>query len=104
MRAICEDCGESEAPDDGVYVDQRPNGNARELLCSECYADRLARETVLNEGQAEVWSLRDSLLSEAEIAAELEMNAERVADVLTEAVEIREQASQTVALTTEVRG
>lgn len=101
MRAICEECGASHDPNSGVYVDRRPDGNHRELLCDQCYADQLYFETVFGQQESRIWALKDSGLSYGEIGDEMDLERDEVAEAWNQARERRTEAAATVSMTFE---
>lgn len=99
MTLHCARCGESDDPDTGRVVADRPIGGLGEMHCDRCYAERLAAETVLGELEAQVWARQDSDHSLDGIAEKLDEDREEVRESWRQAQEKRDRARETVAMT-----
>ena len=119
MKPQCEECGKIEG-EGTEYVDQRPDGRQRSLLCWRCYARQLHPgaawpddagedgagdedpQTVLSKLQAEVWSLKDSGLSLTEIADELGKADGTIKKAWAQAKRNRRQAERSINVMREI--
>lgn len=69
---ICQECKAFPDPEGGVFVEQRSthqfDPSTPDVLCNHCYGEFLAEATTLSNQEANVYALKESGLSHAQVA------------------------------------
>lgn len=98
---ICQECGAYPDSENGIHVEQRPTNqfdpSTPDMLCNHCYGGFLTEATTLSNQEADVYALKESGLSHAQVADALGgLSRSQVGTVMGRVKEKRQKAEDEV--------